>query len=201
MSFKRDKPTKIMIRITKKICVMISEFENKETELFSIKTARLALDTLEKYEQLQAYDSWNHGPSEFIISDISWLENFIKDALYWCYEISEEVRDKFELEKLFEFKHDWTFFEFDENGILFARFCTPFMGNTKTDEPQQITRIKVFPIYDVKDFDNIFEIQLISDDDDNVLFSSIHNFVEGERILFTSVDEFCAILNRFSECV
>ena len=198
MSFEREKPTKIMIRITRKICVMISEFENKETELFSIKTARLALDTLENYQQRNEYDCRIRGPSKFIISDISWLENFIKDTLYLCYEISEDVRCKFDLEKLFEFKHDWTFFEFDENGFLFARFCTPFMGNTKIDEPQQITRIKVFPIYDIEDFINMFEIQLISDDDDDVLFSSTHNFVEGERTLFTSVDEFCKILDRFN---
>lgn len=200
MSFYHEKPSEIIIRIIKEICEKTADFERNENLKFKdIKTAEAVHDILESY----AYEGLCYGPSETPICDMSMVRDFIKATKYWWYRLSEEVRDslsedvrdedEYTLKDLFDDDDD-VFFEFDINGFLFASFCTPFMGYTRKNEPKQITRIKVFQVYDVESSNYMFEIQLIGDDDDDVLFSSSHGFNEGERKLFTSVEDFCDIL-------
>ena len=201
MPFYHEKPSEIIIRIIKEICKKTADFERNESLKFKgIKTAEAVHEILETY----AYNETYYGPSETPLCDMSMVRDFIKATKYWWYRLSEEVRDslsedvrdedEYFLTDLFKKVSD-DFFEFDINGFLFASFCTPFMGYTRNNEPQQITRIKVFQIYDVEGSNYMFEIQLIcDDDDDDVLFSSSHGFNEGERKLFSSVEEFCDIL-------
>jgi hypothetical protein len=198
------KPTNDAIQDIKEICEKTANFKHDENLKFQgIKTAEAVLDILKIYSM----NGIHYGQLGNIEYDIIILEYFIKDTKDWWYKLSARVRMNltdefpneygFNLKDLFEFDDDDDgYFEFDENGFLFARFLSPFMGYTRNNEPQQITRIKVFQIYDVdvEGSNYMFEIQLIGDDDDNVLFSSSHNFNEVERKLFTSVDEFCEIL-------